>query len=394
MTPLRSNALTLHQISPAEAVDRLARRLGVTRAESGGLPSPELLSETIREVVFRHTVSSEGSSPIHVQTITNQVRRVLAPLWPMLARHDRNDWRAPTNVGSAEDDDAAAGTESSPIRHGLDRLASIRELQHVGSGYWLPTPVRLIHLGSHLGDDSSARALLLGGAPLCQLRADGYMSLSTYGIIRALPVSILPAAVRADDTVWQGLDDWLGSPAEPLSEWASQLLQHAARELRPSHVEVGAFEIYLPEMHRRDSQYFRWTTARGHQLSEERLYLCRTIPSGASGPRRYWLGRLTQRQGVTQTVAEYPLAGIDIRRLLYALDAAADAPTRATVSYDAAVVTLSLSSYLPGAESRLMAAISDERSHVPGRLPLIYQIARDVAEPVLDRITSLGIRWH
>lgn len=370
-------------------MDRLARRLGVTRAEQDNKISSELLGEAVREVVFRYTLRGEAPSPVHVQSITNQVRRELAPIWPALARSGADDW---SELGGRDEDEESQEPRSaeSPIRRSLEILATVGDLQHVGSGYWLPTPIRLVHLA----DSPSAKALLIGGAPLYQLRLDGYVSVRICGNVRALPLRVLPESVREDDTAWQSLDDWLGSPSEPLHRWASQFLQRAATELSPSHSEVSDFEIYDPERHPRDAQFFRWTPARLYRPSAERLYLSRTVPQGGAGPRRYWLGRLAYREGAARSLSEYAVSGSDSKRLQYAFDDLESTPTRGSVIYDQESAKITLWNYLPGPEFRLVTAVGEECSPRPGRLPMTYRIPRDVAEPVLDRITGLGIQWR
>lgn len=369
------------------AANILARRLGVSRAELGSGPSPELLAEATREIVFRYALRGETASPVHGHSITNQLRRELSPIWTGLSKTAHNDWGRPEERElDREPDDH--DRRYSELRRSLTNLEVVGDVQHVGAAYWLPAPIRLLRLA----DETDAMVLLIGGAPLQQLRLDGYAGADVCGGVRAVRLSVLPEAVRRDDSVWQDIDDWLRSPTEPIELWGKRLLRYAGANLVQSHAEIGPFEIYDPEGHRGEPQYFRWTEARAYRARSEHLCLCRTV-SQSAGPRRYWIGNLANGESGARSVRECPLIGEDIRRLQYALDALANTPTRGSVTYRTDSVDLAVPNYLPQSESRLLTALAEDCSEQPGRLPLVYRVKSAMSATVLNRIAALGVQW-
>jgi hypothetical protein len=73
------------------------------------------------------------------------------------------------------------------------------------------------------------------------------------------------------------------------------------------------------------------------------------------------------------------------------LDAHHKAPTRATANRKGADVLITLKSWLPPEERRLLLALAREVSVVPGRFPLIFQVAEKWAKNVLVRLEQLHI---
>lgn len=57
-------------------------------------------------------------------------------------------------------------------------------------------------------------------------------------------------------------------------------------------------------------------------------------------------------------------------------------------------VEVTLYNHLPDSEYRLLKAVGEEHSEISGKLPIIYRIARSVADPVLKRLAGIGIQWH
>ena len=326
-------------------------------------PADQIIAECLRRALC--WLASGGrtghTEPVYVTSLLNGVREQLSPLWPSLrrSRHKR-----PSQVEQRLEGDK----HPDPIRRVLQALNDLREVEHVGEGYWLPTPTRLVEL------PANNVVLVIGGLDTPELRRVLNPSVELLWITRTLPRAALDPATLENHSLWQSLSDYLGDPPPSLAHWTSALLSRASRSLRPSAAGYSRFEVYRPRAQGARLQYFRWVAA--DQLSNlpQGLLLCRTTDGYQLGPRRYWLGTMTAFRGEARAEKEYTLEPTDVPRLQYGIDLLEESPTRVLVRQRGEDVLVQFENFLPPEERRLLIAFGKEESERPGRLPLVYRI--------------------
>ena len=388
----------LTYLRPREATERVSRAIGLAvAAVTSGTPSDQVIAEYLRETLMRLATDSgrRVAEPMHVLALLNQVRRQLRPLWPSLDDTPRRiacgQMSAVTAVHEG-DRLPAAEEDFDPIRSVLDSLHELRDVAHVGGGYWLPTPTRMVALRA--GDEARAApvdALVVGGASTRALRLSWHHAVELRGISRVLGSGEIPPPVREDSTRWQRLEDWLGVPPVSLERWTADVLDRAAQRLAASSPDLVDFEVYSPEPTGTRLQILRWQPVRALLRVPDSLALCRSGGGRLSVGRRYWLGTVRAAPSGYGADREADLRPEDVRRLQYGLDLRAHAPTRARVSYETDWVTITLENALPGEERRLLLAFGTDVSAEPGRFPLRYQLTRDTAGVVLEMLSRLGV---
>ena len=218
------------------------------------------------------------TQPVHIGRLLGRVRKQLGPLLPERGKPPLEDLvpiKAP-NASRSED----------ACRRVLNKLELIREVQNLGRGYFLPTPLRLLELPS--GD-----VLVIGGLPTLDAQKVLGTMLKSAGLARVSEIAALPAALKNHSDAWQSLRNWLGIESS-LANWTEKYLAAALKDLRASSSEIGAFEVYFPEGLATKPQYFRWCEGKSWAGRSDRLYLCRSADKNRG--RSYWLGLLARDQ--------------------------------------------------------------------------------------------------
>lgn len=294
--------------------------------------------------------------PVYVTTVTNRVRSQLASLWPGLVE-------VSTDVSDDEEQ-----TDADPVRRVLGELEDLRECEHLGHGYWLPTPLRLVAL-------SPASALVVGGPHTPRLNDVLGCGAERRGIARTVSQAALSKEWTSDERRWQPLDAWMGSPPPDLLAWLDSERQRASINLVPSSSKIGDFEIYWPRAAKPSQpQWFRWVGTDQVMEEPEELALCR-VRGGYFGQQRYWWGRLTRGAPGIRLQTEAAVDPAAVRRLQYALDAEHGNPTVIQAERDVDAVTYSLRSALPAEERRLFFALATEVSERRGRYPIRLRVS-------------------
>jgi hypothetical protein len=335
-----------------------------------------VIAEYIRRCIYDRTAASSNQrDSVYVSSITNHVRRQLSPVWPRL---DRKRNRAP----SLPEQEAEGDIDPDPVRRVLEALDDLRDVVHLGLGYWALTPLRLVRL-------SQDTALVVGGMPIDVARAEIAAPLAQRWISRTVSIAELPAAFVADHAKWQATSAWLGAIPSDLGPWTTSILAEAARRLKPSASDLTEFELYQPALNRSRPQAFRWVPARTLSRPPQGLQFCRTFEDGRRGMRRYWIGTVGRTRTHLRSEAEYPIDTSTVRRLHYGIDARERAPTRISVLQGADVV-LTLTNPLPPEERRLFTALGEDCSARLGKFPLRYRFdatAFDIVRPLLEQLS-------
>ena len=281
--------MNLEQLaSPRDARDAIKRELGLDPSH----PAPAVRAELMRAMVW----SLAGpSSKTHV----NRLLGAALPAWRLVDSQERG-----------ASDEALRGD----LRAALSLLEDAGDLVQLSGGYWAPATTRLVHI-----PDTKA-ALLVGGAPSALLPLNRAL-VEYHGPYRHLPS--VPAELAAGLPA-EELEAWAGLPGVPLSDFAQDVLDSLERQpYAPTAPE--SFEFYAPASppaSRAAPQWKRWSTSVGDATGT--MLARRTRVYGARESRLVNLksGRIT---GICD------LQGVDVRRLMYALESRGRQPgARAT----------------------------------------------------------------
>lgn len=362
-------------LSPSEVEEVLSQEWGLSPTDlADELPPDPLLADYIRAALSGQCgLGRARVEPVYVTRLTNLVGDQLSVLWPRLS--DRTH-----GVEEGE-------SEADPIRRVLDTMEDLRDCEHVGNGYWLPAPVRLVKL-------SGQNALVVGARPTSELEAELGGPIARRGVARTVACADLMEEWTRDSRRWQSLDAWKGFAPSDLSRWLDSERQRARESLVPSSSEVGEFEVYWPGGARpAQPQWFRWMPA--DQLPEvpDRLVLCR-IRAGYFGQRRYWWGDFTGDRRGPRLKREAEVEPLKVRRLQYALDADCGNPTSVRIQADSETLSLALRSAVPPEERRLFVAIASDESDSPGRYPIRLRASKAHADVIKETLRALSVEIY
>lgn len=359
---------------------QILRDIGGSQSGDSEEPSDQIIAEYLRRNLCALATSPGtrvAAQPVYVTRLLNRVRSQLRPLWPQL---DVITHRLP----SLSEQEQEGDKHPDPVRRVLDALHDVRDVAELGNGYWLPMPTRLVAL-------SHSKALVISGLGTNDISKILGARVQLTWIARTVKRASLPHAITDDPTWWQPLGQWCdGDDRDDLSTWTERLIAQARQHALQSGSAVTEFEVYAPEQRRHKPQYFRWISIEELSKPPSDFMLCRSSARRFS-PTSYWLGAITEHSGTYRLVKEYPISARDLRRLLYGLDQRADAPTHATVEQWGIGRLLTVRSWLPPRERRLLLALARDMSPVPGRLPLRFALAADHAAQAVDALRALGI---
>jgi hypothetical protein len=178
---------------------------------------------------------------------------------------------------------------------------------------------------------------------------------------------------------------WRGDVPE-LGSWTERLRQSASKSLQPSAQGFTDFDVYAPDTQADAAQYFRWIRVDALRAMPGNLVLCRS----AARPRSYWFGQIREVRSQRVLAGESPIRSEDVRRLMYGLDLLAGRPTYATLEEGRAGSELTLRSWLPSAERRLVLALATP--YGSERLPWRCTIDNKFLADILAALGALGVR--
>lgn len=257
------------------------------------------------------------------------------------------------------------------LREALSMLEDAGDLVELSGGHWASATARFVELPDRAG------YLLVGGVPTAMLRVD-LGAVQFHGPHRhiAKPPLKLATAIPVES-----LSDWARLPRNSLHVWARQVV--SSLELQPySPTTAEAFEFYLPANSRPGTpQHFRWFESAGDWTGtllarRRRLY----------GAREY---RLVDTN-LGRIVSACELHDVDVRRLMYALDLAAENPVLARPVRVGTQIEWLLTSELPRAEQRTFAALGELKASGGHRFERRWLFIRN-EELALEMLSSLGI---
>jgi hypothetical protein len=119
-----------------------------------------------------------------------------------------------------------------------EQLERCGDVAHIGNGYWIPGPVRVVVAAG------SPVAMVVGGAPTSAFDWRSKVPIHSIGPGRYLAHGS-PGSIPQES-----VGDWLGI-REPLASWTETLLSWAATQLQPqAEIPDDTIEIYAPDLFR------------------------------------------------------------------------------------------------------------------------------------------------
>lgn len=170
------------------------------------------------------------------------------------------------------------------MKDALEDVKTLREVEHLGKGYWLPTPTRLVSLNS----DTS---LLVSTAPTTELQRH-------FSSVRRAGLGRLVATTQVSHLPMQSMKSWRGASDLDTAASVRTLITLARNDFHPSILtpDIEAFSVkptksVISSSRRipawvsiKDRQMLAWT---GVSLFRSRLSAKR---------HRYFLGKLTSKR--------------------------------------------------------------------------------------------------
>jgi len=245
----------------------------------------------------------------------------------------------------------------------------MREAQELGSGYWFPTPLRIVPI--------DGQAIVVGPSPTHELQRH------FHGLTRAGYARVIPQPEARALPIHE-LDDWLGLDIVDSVAWSEAQLANAQAGMGPtiSSASVQYFSIRTTRLPFGNIASPAWTDdPRSTVIGRQTVVLCRERL--APERFRYFLGRL---EG-SRLVAEAP-APKDVARLLFGLAALAGRPFTVAVGLSEVESVIHIPANLPRPERQLTLALGVRDLSLPEK---VYRMRSDTfVSLIVARLQRLG----
>ena len=237
---------------------------------------------------------------------------------------------------------------SQALKHALDDISALGEAEHLGHGYWLPTPTRTVAL-----DDGTS--LLVSIAPTSELQRH-------FPSVRRAGLGRLVATAQVSRLHTQSLKSWRGASDLDTPTWVRTQIQSAANSFRPSiaPVDLEAFSVKAANKGSRGARREpAWVSITNHGLAAwSGVSLFRT--KLGSSQYRYFLGKLTS----SRVLLEGPSVP-DHLGMQYGLASLLGEPLTVVTRSQANMIVVTLPLAVPRSVRRLLRALfeADPKTH-------------------------------
>lgn len=253
-----------------------------------------------------------------------------------------------TNIGRIQAICSRTELASHALKLALDDISALREVEHLGNGYWLPTPTRAVSLD----DDTS---LLVSIAPTTELQRH-------FPSVRRVGLGRLVATDQVGRLPTQSLKSWRGTGDLDTPTWVRAQIQSATNLFRPSiaSADIEAFSVKGASKGshsaRREPAWTSITNRRFSAWSGVSLFRTKLGPS----QYRYFLGKLTS----SRALLEGP-AVADRLSMQYGLASLLGEPLTVLTRSQANVIVVTLPLAVPRSVRRLLSALFevDPKTH-------------------------------
>jgi hypothetical protein len=366
-------------VGDAEATTLARAGLGLPpmapRSSGGPGPPPQtdvLDQMTVWAAALRAALWAQtngGAAPVHTTRLLNQARQLAEPALGTTHR-----------LHLADDGPSCAEHRRVTLRNVLDEIHALGDVAGLPGGYWLPAPTRLVPL------QRVTCCLLVGGLPTTWLPPEVRQGLEHAGPSRLRGTH---QGASSSGLPVQSEAAWLRAPDTDVARWARQVLHDMPLDLPSGDLMDQGVELYRPDRARpAEWQHSRWRRLEPGGLVSQGRFLGRMATRAG---RRYLVLALAGRR-ILQA-ASLPAETLDLRRLLYGLDALASRPTRVTRHAASVSVGYELRSELPSVELRLLRALGGTLTVPPDGdyYPRCWTVRSGLAPRIDHALANLGV---
>ncbi|HEV2561718.1 MAG TPA: hypothetical protein VGT78_06220 [Rhizomicrobium sp.] len=259
-----------------------------------------------------------------------------------------------------------------------DQIEHCGDIVHLGNGYWIPGPVRLVRASA------AQIVLIVGGLPTGTLK-----QMFKWPIYSIGPARYFVGAEGADTAfAEESVANWLGV-SEPLATWTERTLAWAAAQLLPqADIEDDTLEIYAPDVFRIRRRPGFWLEAKEFQEPAPTLRLFRPRTAARwSFDRPDYLGLFNSRGGGAQLAHAVQISRDMAYRLRFGFDQSYATPRTINLQRVGNAHRFELKFDLPAPEARVLGVSWGDASDNSDRY------IDDFALPLLKDVAAmLGIR--
>lgn len=232
---------------------------------------------------------------------------------------------------------------SDTLKRTLEDIKALREVEHLGNGYWLPTPTRSVALNEET-------SLLISIAPTTELQRH-FSGVQRGGLGR------LVATAQVTRLPTQSLKSWRGTSDFDTPTWAHKKIQSATNDFRrsitPADLEAFSVKAVSRVSHaaRREPAWLSITNRRVATWNGVSLFRTRLGPNRY----RYFLGKLTRNRALLEGPAVADPS--DRFSMQYGLASLSDEPLTVLTHSQANVIVVTLPLAVPRSVLRLLSAL-------------------------------------
>ena len=348
------------------AASRRENLLAVHTDERAG--AAPVMAAALRAAIWAE--SRAGVAPVHTTRVFNHAIALARP-----AHHWPDD--VCVDEGATASDNGRV-----TLRNALADLADHGDVARLPGGYWLPAPLRIVKPGQ-LG-----HALLIGGRPTPFLPDAARERIDHLGPSRLIR---LPLPDWARVLPEQPEEAWLQRPVDqqPLEHWARRIVDETPLSASGTALSGTTIHLYRPDRVATGApQLRRWMGLETRTTHDPRRFLSR------QQSRMGWQYQIVRVQhGTVLETGELPTS-VEVRRLLYGLDAAAETPTSVTRLRAGQTSGYEIRSELPAAERRLLRALGGELT-IPSDgnyYPRCWTVRQELGSRVEQALGALGVK--
>lgn len=215
------------------------------------------------EIAFKSEFSNDNIQPVHNRKIKNMLSQKIDAIWPEL-------------------NDATLKEQTDFTKHVRKCLEIIGDTVHLGNGFYVPLPLRMIEL------PESEYVVIVGGTTTTLIRnMIPNARISGYG--RIVAKTIIPDLIKTDRNLWQDYSNWIGWKPGNIKSWMTLQIRQLSTLGSQSIQGFEEYEVYNSLGHKERGSRSFWIDQRTIQAQKiSGVLLCKTVDSN----RRYFLGEL------------------------------------------------------------------------------------------------------
>lgn len=235
-----------------------------------------------------------------------------------------------------------ADLPSEAQRRALEDISALREAEHLGKGYWLPTPTRAVSLDNDI-------SLLVSIAPTKELQRH-------FSSVRRAGLGRLVETGQVNRLPTQSLKSWRGTYDLDTATWVRTLIKSATNDFRPSIVPANLEAFSVKSISRATHNGYRepaWLSITDRRVSawnSVSLFRSRLGPNHY----RYFLGKVTS----SRMLLEGP-GVVDNLSFQYGLASLLGEPLTVFTRSQADSILVSLPLIVPNSVRRLLSALCE-----------------------------------